>query len=132
MVRWLVPIRAEAPAEAGSGTCKIKSPYIYPPDGIDYIRIPIGLKVKIWAKRISGDECKFKITLSRDGGSTFPETLTIEYNPAPGEVALEKRRPIVVKAFTGQEAIRIDYEKSSTNPAYFELEIEFTDEEDDE
>ena len=107
------------------------SPIAY--NTFNYIRIPKGTKMKIWAKRISGTT-SFTLEIYYTPDITQPRpffiTLDSEYLSSPGTLELEKRKPIIVNGLTGNEAIQLVYLNSGgSGTLSVELEIEITDEE---
>jgi hypothetical protein len=93
-------------------------------------RIPAGLKAKVWAKRISGAAVTVNINYTRDVTAS-PQTWVLmdsENLASAGEVALEKRRPIVLRGLTGKEAFKVSWSSSVAAKSYVTLEVEITDE----
>jgi hypothetical protein len=45
-----------------------------------------------------------------------------------GEISIEKRRPEILRGFTGKEAIQITWTQPTAAKAYVELGLELTDE----
>ena len=116
--------------ETTSGELELKSQIIH--GSVTRIRIPKGLKLKIWCKRISGDPAKIMIQYTRDVTVTTPtwEDLIVEELTSPGEVVLEKRRPAIVYGMTGKEAVRVYFDQSAygAGTTTAEVEVELTDE----
>ena len=124
----LITIVFETDGSSTSGVCKAKSTAWY--GELDYIRIPRGLKAKIWCKRVSGEvETKFKLEYCRNVKASSPTWMLIgeEILASKGVIELEKRRPIVLEAPTGLEAFRVSWEQPTAGRAVLELEVEFAD-----
>lgn len=137
MVREIFTIRGESTGTDTTGDFPLYSDLIYhdtsapwtPPTNI---LIPYGLKAKIWAKRLSAaGATNFTIYRSNDVTATSPvwEAIDVEVLSSAGELALEKRRPIVIRSLTGKEGFKVSWSQSTASKAYVELEVEFTDEE---
>jgi hypothetical protein len=99
----------------------------------NYISIPKGTKLKIWAKRITGTTTfTFEIKHTRNITADSPNWITLdsEYLSSPGTLELEKRKPIIVIGFTGNEAIKLSYSNTGgSGTLTVEVDIEITDEE---
>jgi hypothetical protein len=93
-------------------------------------RIPAGLKAKVWAKRISGAAVTVNINYTRDVTAGAPTWVLMdsEYLASAGEVALEKRRPVVLRGLTGKEAFKVSWSQTAAAVSYVTLEVEITDE----
>ena len=132
MVRWLFTVYSSATVASGaSGDFKISTPDAYG-GPYDYIRIPKGFKAKIWAKRLTGTAAfRLIVRLVPDVVSAPTSTIDIdsEYLASPGTLELEKRRPVVVVAKTGSEAIKFSYDNTGAGSIAFSADIELTDEE---
>ena len=89
------------------------------------IRIPKGMKLKIWGIRISGDAAVIKVILKR---GTTEKSVSVERFPGGTEKHIEKRRPIVIEGVTGDEEVRVDWEQSTAGYTAVEMEVELTDE----
>jgi hypothetical protein len=94
------------------------------------IRIPQGLKLKVWAKNLSSGLSTDSVSVQycRDGRSTTPTWVTIDKqsailgNVTGAMVNIDKRRPMVVNGLGAQGAIQI-LPASSTAVVTYELEI---------
>jgi len=118
-------------ASGQSGIFTLYSQIAY--NTFNYIRIPKGTKMKIWAKRISGTTSfTFEIYYTPDITQPGPPWTIInsEYLSSPGTLELEKRKPIIINGFTGNETIQLAYSNTG-NPGTLtvEVDIEITDEE---
>jgi len=124
----LLHLYGETDGSSTSGTFSLSSPDFS--GSVSYIRIPKGMKLKIWCKRISGEVATLiKIGFTRDVTVSSPTWVTIgtEYLASPGEIILEKRRPIVVEGITGKEAIAVTWSQGTAGKAYVELEVEVSE-----
>lgn len=92
---------------------------------VSYVRIPKGLKVKIWCKRISGEAAEVAIEYTHNVTESAPtwKTVSLEMLSTAGEIILEKRRPLILRGFTGKEAFRLN-RISGTGDSYVEIEVE--------
>jgi len=63
-VSELITFKGETDGASTTGDFTLKSDIIY--GSISYIRIPAGMKAKIWAKRISGNPVTLKIYYTHD------------------------------------------------------------------
>ena len=127
-VSELITFKGETDGASTTGDFTLKSDIIY--GSISYIRIPAGMKAKIWAKRISGNPVTLKIYYTHDVTVTSPtwEEIGSEYLSAEGEKSLEKRRPIIARGFTGKEAIKFSWEQATAAESHVAIDVEFTDE----
>jgi hypothetical protein len=132
MVRWLFTAYGSATVASGaSGDFKLSIPDAYG-GPYDYIRLPKGFKAKIWAKRLTGTAAfRLIVRLIPDVVAAPTSTVDIdsEYLASPGTLELEKRRPVVVIAKTGSEAIKFSYGNTGEGLIAFSADIELTDEE---
>lgn len=92
---------------------------------VSMVRIPKGHKAKIWCKRIARESAIIDIEYTHDSTVASPvwATQSEEYLVSPGEILLEKRRPIVCRGLTGKEAIRVS-RAAGTGVTSVDLEIE--------
>jgi hypothetical protein len=138
-MKEIITLKGENDGSSASGDFPLYSDLIYhdsapwtPPTKI---LIPYGLKAKIWAKRVAAQGATiFTIYRSNDVTATSPvwEAIDVEVLSSAGELALEKRRPVVIRSLTGKEGFKASWSyPSGTTPSkgYIELEVEFTDEE---
>jgi hypothetical protein len=94
-----------------------------------FVRIPKGYKAKIWCKRIARDSAgRLNIEFTTDCTASSPTWTPVdtEYLSAAGQIQLEKRRPLVLRAFTGKEAFRLYNPDAGT--VYADVEVEITKE----
>jgi hypothetical protein len=131
MVRWLFTAYGSASvSEGASGDFKLSIPDAL--GAYDYIRLPKGFKAKIWAKRLAGTAgFRLVVRLVPDVVSAPASAVDIdsEYLASAGTLELEKRRPVVVIAKTGSEAIKFSYDSTGAGLIAFSADIELTDEE---
>jgi hypothetical protein len=93
------------------------------------VRIPKGYKAKVWCKRISRTSAgSVNIEYTPDCTAASPTWTPVdtEYLASAGEVLLEKRRPLVLRSFTGKEAFRLY--NVDTGTVYVDVEVEITKE----
>jgi len=95
-----------------------------------YIRIPKGMKLKIWARRVTGDATgTIVIRYTHDVTEATPTWVTLStiYLSSAGEKDLTlSKRPIKVVGYTGKEAIKAEV-TSGTGNYTLELDVEITD-----
>ena len=121
----LLILRGETDGSSASGVVSLWSDVFH--KSVDYLRIPRGRKVKVWFKKVSGDgETLFKLQFTRDVTAETPEWVDVEAEKlaSKGELALEKRRPVILRGFTGREAVRVTWEQPTAVKAYVELGVE--------
>jgi len=94
------------------------------------IRIPKGMKLKIWARRVTGDAAgtlAIQYTHDITAGTPTWVTLSTIYLAAAGEEDLTlSKRPIKVMGFTGNEAVKVTVVSGSGNYTA-DLDVEITD-----
>jgi hypothetical protein len=118
-------IRGETDGTTASGTVPLDSDLFY--STVNYFRIPKGLTAKIWFKKVSGEgETLFTLQYTYDCTATVPTWKDIQQEKlaSKGEVAIEKRRPEILRSFTGKEAFRVNWTQSTASKAYIELGVE--------
>lgn len=86
------------------------------------ITIPRGTVAKIWAKRKSGKPLYVSVKYANDG-QTFRDVERQEL-VAEGELDLEKRRPIVLRSFTGIEAFEIGWNQTEFGAGVSEVSFD--------
>ena len=93
---------------------------------LTYIRIPKGVKAKIWCKRIAGAASKIKIQFTKDVTASSPVWAVVDEEDlaSEGEIILEKRRPLVLRGTTGNEAFKASWEQSTAGVTSVDLEVE--------
>lgn len=133
-MKWLMTVYGTAsPTDSGaSGDFTLTSPDVH--GSFSYIRIPKGLKAKVWAKRLSGTVgFTLQIQASGDVTASSPAWSVVdsEHLASAGSLELEKRRPVVILGRTGKEGIKLSYANTTgAGTIYAVVEVELTDEED--
>jgi hypothetical protein len=125
----LITLRGETDGSATSGTVALDSDLFQ--STVNYIRIPKGLAAKVWFKKVSGEaETLFTLQYTYDVTAAAPTWKNIQQEKlaSKGEISIEKRRPEILRGFTGKEAIRITWTQPTAYKAYVELGLELTDE----
>jgi hypothetical protein len=125
MTEELLTIRGETDGSATSGTVSLDSDLFY--STVSYLRIPKGMAAKIWFKKIAGEaETLFTLQYTYDCTPASPTWKNIQQEKlaSKGELTLEKRRPEILRAFTGKEAIRVTWTQPTAAKAYVELGVE--------
>lgn len=128
MVEALITFYGATDGSSATGDFSLDSPVLY--SKVTYIRVPKGMKLKIWCKRIAGavpTEVIFNYTNDVTAGTPTWKPIGHEYLVSPGEITLEKRRPVVVVGRTGKEAVKISWSQSTAGNAWMEVEVEFTE-----
>jgi len=120
-------VYGETDGSSTSGTVSLNSDIFY--SSVQYIRIPKGCKAKIWFQKVAGEgETLFKIEYTYDVTEDTPtwSTLAVEKLASKGELAIDKRKPIILRGFSGTEAFRVTWEQpsGSATKAYVELGVE--------
>lgn len=97
---------------------------------LTYIRLPRGLKAKIWCKRISGAPVRVRVMYTKNIAASPPvwAELGSESLASEGELALEKRRPFILRSTTGLEAFKFSWAQTSAAKSYLEAEVEIGEE----
>jgi len=131
-VRWLFTVIGSAsPTGPGqSGDLSLASPDVHGP--FSSVRLPKGIKAKVWAKRLSGTVgFTLLVQFSPDATAPSPSWTTIDAErlAAAGSLSLEKRRPIVAHFKTGNEALKLSYaDTTGAGTIYAVVEVEASDE----
>lgn len=121
----LVTVRGETDGSATTGTVSLDSDLFQ--SEAAYFRIPKGLKAKIWFKKIAGEgETLFTLQYTHDVTAATPTWKDVQQEvlASKGEIALEKRRPEILRSFTGREAFRVNWTQPTACKAYIELGVE--------
>jgi hypothetical protein len=125
----LITIRGETDGTATSGTVSLDSDLFQ--STVTSLRIPKGLAAKVWFKKIAGEaETLFTLQYTYDVTAAAPTWKNIQQEKLAqkGEISIEKRRPEILRGFTGKEAIQITWTQPTAAKAYVELGLELTDE----
>lgn len=121
-------VRGETDGTSTSGTISLDSDLFY--STVTEIRIPKGLKAKVWFKKISGEgETLFTLQYTYNITASPPTWKDIQREKlaSKGEIIFEKRRPEILRAYNGTEAIRIIWNQPTAVKAYVELGIELSE-----
>ncbi|MCD6241033.1 hypothetical protein J7K27_05905 [Candidatus Bathyarchaeota archaeon] len=123
----LFTVYGETDGSSTTGTVSLNSDLFH--SSVSYIRIPKGLKAKIWFKKVSGEgETLFTIQYTHDVTAASPTWINVEQEKlaSKGEIIIEKRRPVILRGFTGKEAFRVTWTQPSGSAvkAYVELGVE--------
>ena len=125
MSEELFVLRGESDGTNTTGTFALDSDLLY--STVTYVRIPKGLKAKVWFKKLSGEgETLVTLEYTHDVTVATPvyKALQVEKLASKGELALEKRRPTIIRGFTGKEAFRVTWSQPTALKAYVELGVE--------
>lgn len=131
MMTELLVLRGSTNGSTTTGTVPLDSDLFQ--STVTSFRLPRGLKAKVWFKKVSGeDETLFTLQYTYDVTAATPTWKDIENEKlgAKGEIATEKRRPLILRSFTGKEAIRITWTQATAALAYVELGVELSEDED--
>jgi hypothetical protein len=85
------------------------------------------MTVKVWFKKVSGEgETLFTLKYTKDVTVASPTYKSIQQEKlaSKGEYAIEKRRPVVLRAATGNEAFAVTWIQPTAARAYVELGVE--------
>ena len=133
MARELFTVYGSAsPTASGqSGDFTLTSPLAR--GSFTYVRIPKGMRLKVWAKRLSGTAGFTLLVQYTPDVTAASPTWTIldaEHLASAGSLELEKRRPAAVLGLTGNEAVKLSYaDTTGAGTIYAAAEVEVTDEE---
>jgi len=123
----LVTFHGKTDGSSTEGVFELESDILH--GTVSYIRIPKGMKAKIWAKRIGGAACDLIVEYTHDVTAAdpwaSPTTMELESLSSSGELKIEKRRPIILRGFTGKEAFRVKWKQSTAAESHIALEVEF-------
>ncbi len=122
----LMVIRGATDGTNTTGTFSLLSDLIY--GNVTFVRIPKGMKAKIWWKTLSGEgETLVSLQYTHDVTASSPTYIDIEKVKlnSMGELSLEKRRPVVLHGFNGKEAFRLTWVQPNAKLAYIEIGVEF-------
>jgi hypothetical protein len=121
----LLTIRGETDGTSTSGVIPLDSDLFY--STVNFFRIPKGMTAKIWFKKIAG-EAETLFTLQYTYDCTVPsptwKNMQQEKLASKGELAIEKRRPEILRSIKGTEAIRVIWSQPTAAKAYVELGLE--------
>jgi hypothetical protein len=130
MVRWLFTVSGCATPTGSTGDFTLSSPHVS--GSFSIIRLPMGFKAKVWAKRLVGTAgFMLVVNYTTDATVLQPSWATVdsEYLASSGSLELEKRRPVVIPFITGKEGIKLSYSNASAGSTIcVDVDIEVTDE----
>jgi hypothetical protein len=121
----LLTIRGESDGTSTSGVIPLDSDLFQAT--VNYFRIPKGMTAKIWFKKVAGEgETLFTLQYTYDCTVAAPtwKNIQAEKLASKGEIALEKRRPEVLRSLRGTEAFRVNWTQPTAAKAYLELGVE--------
>ena len=121
-------VKGETDGTSTTGDFPLFSDLFY--QSVTSIRIPKGLKLKIWCKRINGSPVDVLIYYTKNIIIPSPDWRLVGFErlASSGEFALEKRRPVVLRATTGLEGVKLSWSQASAAKSYVEAEVELSDE----
>jgi hypothetical protein len=131
-MKELFLVKGETDGTNKTGTAPLDSDFFY--STATYLRIPKGAKAKIWFKDIAAEaETLFTIQYTYDCTAAAPTWKGVQNEKIAekGQLSIEKRRPTILRGFTGKEAFRVNWDQPTQAKAYFTLGVELTDVEDD-
>jgi hypothetical protein len=112
---------------ATSGVLAMKGDLIY--GSAASIRIPRGLALKIWSKHINGADVSVSTEFTRDieADTVVWEKIAVDAFDADveGDRNIEKRRPLLFRGLTGDEAVRFSYTQDPAGVSSVEINVEF-------
>jgi len=121
----LITIRGETDGTTTSGVVSLDSDLFHSP--VEFFRIPKGMKAKVWFKKVAGEgDTLFTLQYTYDCTAATPtwKSIQVEKLASAGEVTLEKRKPEILRSFTGKEAFRVTWTQPTAAKAYIELGVE--------
>ena len=98
---------------------------------VDEIQIPKGLSLKIWSKHINGAdlvlETQFTTDITADPVVWTTFGIDVFDSSVEGDRNIEKRRPLLFRGFTGNEAVRFvcGGDGPGYDPSGVEINVEF-------
>ena len=133
MVKELLNLYGATDGTSATGTFSLSGDMLY--SSVDYIRIPKGMKAKIWIKKLSAEVATtISIEMTHDITATTPwsspTTLATIRLSSAGETLEDTRRPVIVRGFTGNEAIRVTWSQPTAGNASVELTVELVEDAD--
>ena len=128
-MREILTVFGKTDGSSTTGDFSLNGDLLY--SAVTTIRIPAGVKVKIWAKRISGKAVTVIVNYAPDITVASPSWKSVdsEYLVSDGEIVLEKRRPLVLRGLTGKEGFKLSWSQGTAGISNVSFDIEFTDEE---
>lgn len=110
-----------------TGVIAVVSDVIY--GNVETIRIPKGLALKIWSKHINGADVTVKTQYTLDVSAESPTWVDFAVDvfdaSVEGDRNIEKRRPLLFRGFTGEEAVRFTYTQEIAGISGIEINAEF-------
>jgi hypothetical protein len=125
-IKYLFPLSGETDGAATTGVVSLNSHFTV--SSASNVRIPRGLKLKIWSIRISGKPVTFKIEFTQDIEAATPTFITVETFVliSEGELMIDKqKKPLVFEGKTGKEAIRISWSQATAAKSFITTDNEF-------
>lgn len=122
----LITFRGGTDGTSTSGVVGLDADILY--STVNLVRIPRGTSAKVWFKKVSGEvETLFTLQYSYDVTVPAPTWKDIQKEKleSKGEISIEKRRPEILRSFTGKEGFRITWTQVTAGYAYIELAVEF-------
>lgn len=112
---------------ATSGVISFNADVLY--SAATAIRIPKGLALKIWSKHLNGGAITLTTQFTKDVGAAvvvwtdFSKDVFVA--TVEGDRNIEKRRPLLFRGLTGNEAIQFAYTQSAAAVSGVEINVEF-------
>ena len=124
----LITLHGETDGSSTTGTFSLTGELLY--SSVSNIRIPQGVKLKVWFKSVKGDPSVVKLQLTKDVTVSSPTWSDLEIIElvSSGELDLEKRKPVIVHGITGKEAAQLTWDQSSfgAGKTFVEIGVEFS------
>jgi hypothetical protein len=130
MVQEIMTFFGQTNGTTTTGTFSLQSDLTSSP--VTYIQIPGGMRLKIWAKRLSGAPCIVNYQVSHAVPPASPVTISSSDLSSAGELDLEKRRPVVIRGLDGTDALQITWSQTTAAISSVEFEAVFEEVGDDE
>lgn len=99
----------------------------------EYLRIPRGMKLKIWAIRVNGNlgDTAVTVNYTHDVTAGIPVYIAINTdildNAVDSRFSDDYRKPIILRGFTGDEAVKFTWTQPAAVVANAEIDIEYCD-----
>jgi hypothetical protein len=99
----------------------------------EYLRIPQGMKVKIWAIRVNGNlgDTAVTVNYTHDVTAGIPVYVAINTdildNAVDSRFSDDYRKPIILRGFAGTEAVKFTWTQPAAVVANVEIDVEYCD-----
>lgn len=134
MAKELLTLKGETDGSATTGDFPLCSDLIY--HDVTFpsptkIVIPKGMKAKVWFKEVGGAPVDVSLQWSKNAAAPSPtwELLERVSLASAGQLAVEKRRPHIIRSIAGTEGFKLSWSQTPAAKSYITIGLEITDEE---